>query len=72
MLVGCGHDDPARPFPPSIFLDKNRRDISKSQSIWTDSKMETAGSQHPGFRALTPWITLLFTQVALTTRVVST
>jgi hypothetical protein len=35
---------PARPFPPSIFLDKNRRDIGKSQSIWTDSKTETAGS----------------------------
>jgi hypothetical protein len=34
----------ARPFPPSIFRDKNRRDIGKSQSIWTDSKMETAGS----------------------------
>jgi hypothetical protein len=29
---------PARPFPPSIFLDKNRRDIGKYQSIWTDSK----------------------------------
>eukprot|EP01047_Picozoa_sp_COSAG01_P014253 COSAG01_NODE_690_length_14219_cov_19.783144_18_plen_213_part_00 len=38
---------PARPFPSSIFRDKNRRDIGKSQSIWTDSKMETAGSlQH--------------------------
>jgi hypothetical protein len=36
---------PARPFPSSILLDKNRRDISKSQSIWTDSKMETVGSQ---------------------------
>jgi hypothetical protein len=36
---------PAAPFPPSIFLDKNRRDVGKSQSIWTDSKMETAGSQ---------------------------
>jgi hypothetical protein len=35
---------PARPFPSSIFLDKNRRDIGKYQSIWTDSKMETAGS----------------------------
>jgi hypothetical protein len=32
------------PFPSSIFLDKNRRDIGKSQSVWTDSKMETAGS----------------------------
>jgi hypothetical protein len=28
---------PARPFPSSIFLDKNRRDIGKSQSMWTDS-----------------------------------
>eukprot|EP01047_Picozoa_sp_COSAG01_P011195 COSAG01_NODE_489_length_16370_cov_7.973818_5_plen_154_part_00 len=36
---------PARPFSPSIFVDKNRRDISRSQSIWTDSKMETAGSR---------------------------
>jgi hypothetical protein len=35
---------PARPFPSSILLDKTRRDIGKSQSIWTDSKMETAGS----------------------------
>eukprot|EP01047_Picozoa_sp_COSAG01_P038230 COSAG01_NODE_3090_length_6601_cov_5.372347_7_plen_306_part_00 len=35
---------PARPFPPSTFLDKNRRGIGKSQSIWTDSKMETAGA----------------------------
>eukprot|EP01047_Picozoa_sp_COSAG01_P025297 COSAG01_NODE_1592_length_9796_cov_5.340311_7_plen_380_part_00 len=34
---------PARPFPPSTFLDKNRRDIGKSQSMWTDPKMETAG-----------------------------
>jgi hypothetical protein len=25
-------------------LAENRRDIGKSQSIWTDSKMETAGS----------------------------
>jgi hypothetical protein len=33
---------PARPFPSSIFLVKNRRDIGKSQSIWTDSQMETA------------------------------
>jgi hypothetical protein len=28
----------------SIFLDKNRRGIGKSQSIWTDSKMEAAGA----------------------------
>jgi hypothetical protein len=26
---------PARPFPSSIFRDKNRRDIGKYQSIWT-------------------------------------
>jgi hypothetical protein len=39
------HPPPAAPFPPSIFLDKNRRDIGKSQSIWTDSKMESAGSR---------------------------
>jgi hypothetical protein len=36
---------PARPCPSSIFCDKNRRDIGKSQSIWADSKMETAGSR---------------------------
>jgi hypothetical protein len=41
----AGVRTPARPFPSSIFLDKNRRDIGKSQSIWTDSKMETAGSR---------------------------
>jgi hypothetical protein len=35
---------PGAPFPPSIFLDKNRRDIGKSQSIWASSKMKTAGS----------------------------
>jgi hypothetical protein len=35
---------PARPFPSSICFDKSRRDIGKSQSVWTDSKMETAGS----------------------------
>jgi hypothetical protein len=52
---------PARPFPSSIFLDKNRRDIGKSQSIWTDSKMETAGShrraarQPPSEIATGPW-----------------
>jgi hypothetical protein len=27
------------------FRDKNRRGIGKSQSIWTDSKMETPGAQ---------------------------
>eukprot|EP01047_Picozoa_sp_COSAG01_P076117 COSAG01_NODE_13264_length_1610_cov_4.291198_2_plen_217_part_00 len=36
--------NPARPFSPSIYLDKNRRDIGKSQSIWAGSKMKTAGS----------------------------
>jgi hypothetical protein len=36
---------PARPLPSSIFLDKNRRDLGKSQSIWTASKMEAPGSQ---------------------------
>jgi hypothetical protein len=35
---------PARPFPSSIFIGRNRRDIGKSQSVWTDSKMKTAGS----------------------------
>eukprot|EP01047_Picozoa_sp_COSAG01_P061265 COSAG01_NODE_7628_length_3121_cov_51.317670_2_plen_91_part_00 len=33
------------------FRDKNRRDIGKSQSIWTDPKMETAGSHEVGPRA---------------------
>eukprot|EP01047_Picozoa_sp_COSAG01_P038802 COSAG01_NODE_3166_length_6474_cov_287.238431_3_plen_82_part_00 len=32
------------------FRDKNRRDTGKSQSIWTDSKMETAGSRARGRR----------------------
>eukprot|EP01047_Picozoa_sp_COSAG01_P042497 COSAG01_NODE_3715_length_5769_cov_2.903175_3_plen_111_part_00 len=36
---------PAAPFRPSIFLDKNRGDRGKSQSIWTDPKAETAGSR---------------------------
>jgi hypothetical protein len=39
---------PARTSLPGRFhpqlLDENRRDIGKSQSKWTDSKMETAGS----------------------------
>eukprot|EP01047_Picozoa_sp_COSAG01_P055248 COSAG01_NODE_6129_length_3835_cov_2.876907_2_plen_144_part_00 len=38
---------PARPFPSSIFPDKNRRDTGKSQSIRTDSEMETAASRSP-------------------------
>jgi hypothetical protein len=29
---------PARPFPPSTFLDKNRRGIGKSQPIWNRSQ----------------------------------
>eukprot|EP01047_Picozoa_sp_COSAG01_P130154 COSAG01_NODE_59696_length_299_cov_0.310000_1_plen_86_part_10 len=29
---------PARPCSPSIFRDKKRRDIGKSQSIWAGSK----------------------------------
>jgi hypothetical protein len=32
-------------FRPQKFLDKNRRDIGKSQSIWTDSKREKPGSR---------------------------
>jgi hypothetical protein len=32
---------------PCQFLDKNRRGIGKSQSIWTDSKIETPNSR-PG------------------------
>jgi hypothetical protein len=34
----------ARRFHPQ-FRDKNRRDMGKSQSVWTDSKMETARSR---------------------------
>jgi hypothetical protein len=30
----------ARPFPSSMFRDKNRRDIGKSQAIWTDFTMK--------------------------------
>jgi hypothetical protein len=33
-------------FRPQYFFTKNRRDIGQSQSTWTDSKMETAGSRH--------------------------
>jgi hypothetical protein len=36
---------PGAPFPPSIFRDKSRRDIGKSQSIWTNSEVETASSR---------------------------
>jgi hypothetical protein len=51
-------EHPARPFPPSIFLDQSRRDIGKSQSIWTASKMETAGSLVAAhhIQALLPWL----------------
>jgi hypothetical protein len=34
MAMGRPAAAPARPFPSSIFLDKNRRDIGKSQSTW--------------------------------------
>ena len=44
--------DLARRFHPQ-FRDKNRRDIGKSQSVWTDFKMETARSQH-ALRRATP------------------
>eukprot|EP01047_Picozoa_sp_COSAG01_P090050 COSAG01_NODE_21991_length_876_cov_13.550837_2_plen_122_part_00 len=30
--------------PSSTFLDRSRRGIGKSQSIWADATMETAGS----------------------------
>eukprot|EP01047_Picozoa_sp_COSAG01_P031941 COSAG01_NODE_2290_length_7984_cov_10.803424_1_plen_237_part_00 len=39
---------PARPFPPSIFLGKNRCGMGKSQPVCTDPKMETAGSRVAG------------------------
>jgi hypothetical protein len=42
----------ARRFHPQ-FRDKNRRDIGKSQSVWTDSKMETARSQLVELRRVT-------------------
>jgi hypothetical protein len=50
LLLGAGEDlAPAalvglsgRPQPQS--RDEHRRDIGKSQSMWTDAKMETAGS----------------------------
>eukprot|EP01049_Picozoa_sp_SAG25_P003922 SAG25_NODE_236_length_11287_cov_246.398999_10_plen_408_part_00 len=46
---------PARPCSPSIFLDrKNRRGTGNSQSIWTDSKMETAGAPVDLARAVQP------------------
>eukprot|EP01047_Picozoa_sp_COSAG01_P071234 COSAG01_NODE_11003_length_2029_cov_1.279275_2_plen_215_part_00 len=42
-LVEGSSSDLARRFRPQ-FRGKNRRDIGKSQPIWTDSKMETARS----------------------------
>jgi hypothetical protein len=50
---------PARPFPTAPFRDKNRRDTGTSQSIWTDSKMETAGFSHGESTRLVieaPWL----------------
>jgi hypothetical protein len=47
-LRRVGRQQPARAFPSSIdksSIDKSRRDIGKSQSKWTASKMETPGSQ---------------------------
>eukprot|EP01047_Picozoa_sp_COSAG01_P079316 COSAG01_NODE_14998_length_1386_cov_11.425796_2_plen_101_part_01 len=52
---------PARPFPLSIFRDKNRRDIGKSQSTWTDSKMETASAHPASVSALLPYAQVSFT-----------
>jgi hypothetical protein len=39
------HQRPARPRPSSTFLDQSRCDLGKSQPIWTDSEMGTAGSR---------------------------
>jgi hypothetical protein len=39
--------EPARPFPSSIFRDKNRGGIGKSQPRWTACKMETPGAPPP-------------------------
>jgi hypothetical protein len=44
---------PAVASPSSVFRDKNRGDIGKSQSMWTDSKMGTAGA--PGPPPAWPW-----------------
>eukprot|EP01047_Picozoa_sp_COSAG01_P083943 COSAG01_NODE_17794_length_1123_cov_141.639648_2_plen_160_part_00 len=38
-------DAPVRAFPSSIFQDKNRGDIGKSQPKWTTSMMETPGAR---------------------------
>jgi hypothetical protein len=42
---------PVQAFPPSIFRVKNRRDIGKSQSKCTDSKMETPRRARRGGQA---------------------
>eukprot|EP01047_Picozoa_sp_COSAG01_P020566 COSAG01_NODE_1173_length_11400_cov_2.767366_7_plen_74_part_00 len=36
-VTGAQLGRPTQAFPPLIFLDKNRRDIGKSQSTWTAS-----------------------------------
>eukprot|EP01047_Picozoa_sp_COSAG01_P036357 COSAG01_NODE_2839_length_6992_cov_15.825040_3_plen_132_part_00 len=48
VSIGCGCTELTRSclsgrFHPQ-FRDRNRRDIGKSQSIWTNSKMETPSS----------------------------
>jgi hypothetical protein len=42
--IGSALHLPGRFHPQFREGKKNRRDIGKSQSIWTDSKMETPGS----------------------------
>jgi hypothetical protein len=44
--VSMSHS-PARPFPSSIFRDKNRRDIGKSQSPRTDSMSHSQRGPRP-------------------------
>jgi hypothetical protein len=41
---GGGSDAQPGACPSSIFLDKNRGDIGKSQPKWTASTMETPGA----------------------------
>jgi hypothetical protein len=52
LIAACGvHTNGAIPVPGSVhpqFRYKNRCDIGKSQSIWTDSKMERLGTQLHG------------------------
>jgi hypothetical protein len=52
LQLALGLAGPARAFHTSIFRNKNRRDIGKSQSKWTNSKIETPRSRRRWGRRL--------------------